>query len=142
MEEGLRGWEILVEDAKRRKGEWEANGGDSNKESENASGGDKAVHELTASELYQAHAVNGMIRAEKELTGKLAGLQDGNREMAVKIEAQREEMRRLVEVLEGLVADVEGAAGVVEGDEMRQEIRGGVGVGAGVDESGDVKMGG
>lgn len=138
----MRSWEVLVEDAKRRKEEWEGNVGDSKKESGSVVGGDKAMHELSASELYQAHTVNGMMRAERELVGKLTGLQDGNKEMAVKIEAQRDEMRRLVEVLEGLVADVEGAAGVVEADEMREEIRRGAAIAAGADDSGDVKMGG
>lgn len=138
VEEGLRSWEVLVEDAKRRKQESDAKGGDS----DSGNTGDKAMHELTAAELYQAHAASGLMRAEKELVGKLAGLQEGNKEMSGKIEAQREEMRRLVEVLEGLVADLEGAAGVVEVDEMREEIQRGAGVTAGVDASADVKMGG
>lgn len=129
---------MLVEDAKRRKREHETNGG----EADNVNQGEKAVHELTAEELYQAHTVNGLVRAEKELTGKLTGLQDGNKEMSERIEAQREEMKRLVQALETLVADVEGAAGVVEGDEMREEIRKGVSVAVTVDEAGDVKMGG
>lgn len=132
---------MLVEDARRRKEEAEA-GGDARSGVTAGSGTapEKAMHELSATELYQAHAVNGMIRAERELTAKLTGLQDGNKEMAAKIEAQRAEMKRLVEILEGLVADVEGAAGYVEGDELREEIQRGVGFPMGVDE--DTKMGG
>lgn len=127
-----------MEDARRRKREHEANSGEVDIENQ----GEKAVHELTADELYQAHTVSGLVRAEKELTGKLTGLQDGNKEISERIEAQREEMRRLVQALESLVADVEGAAGVVEGDEMREEIKKGVSMAVNVDEAGDVKMGG
>lgn len=134
----MRGWEVLVEDAKRRKTEQQTSGG----EGDYGIQGEKAMHELTATELYEAHAVSGLVRAERELTGKLNGIQEENKDMSGKIEAQREEMRRLVAALESLVADVEGAAGAVEGDEMRADIKKGVSMNASVDEAGDVKMGG
>lgn len=134
VEAGLAGWEELVEDAKRRRKEWEERGGD---EKSGQGGGEKAMHEMSAEELYDAHAVAGLVRAEQELTGKLEVVQNGNREMMDKIHAQREEMRRLVNVLEGLVEDIERAAGVVQNDEMRDKIKQGL-----MADTEDVRMGG
>lgn len=126
VEEGLRGWEGLVEDARRRKME----GG------QEMVGG-KPGHLMSAQELREAFVAPGMIKAEKELQGKLEVVQLENKEMMGRIEEQRREMNRLIEIIEGLVVDVEGAAKVIENDAMREDLRVGV---HGLD--GDVKMGG
>lgn len=125
-------WEQLIEDAKARK--------------EHASKTQQPepptpIHLLSAQELHAAHLAPTLIKAEKELQVKLENVQTGNKEMITKIETQRVEMQKLVEQLERMVEDVEGAAKAVEDDPMREQLRTGV-ESLGEADGEDVKMGG
>ncbi|KAJ9652918.1 hypothetical protein H2198_007871 [Neophaeococcomyces mojaviensis] len=122
VENGLRTWEGLVEDARRRKTEAEALGEGGPGMGEQV----KPGHLMSAQELGEAFMAQGLLRTEKELQGKLEDVQQRNGEMMGQIEEQRAEIGRLIEAIEGLVTDVEGAAGVLETDAMREDLRVGV----------------
>lgn len=124
VERGLAEWERLIEEARLRK------------ETEGNEGQGTAVHMLSADELHSAHVAPALARAERELVGKLEGVQRVNREVMGSIEEQRGKMARLIEALEGLVEDVEGAAGVLEGEKgFERDV-------SDAEGDGDVKMGG
>jgi len=142
VERGLGSWEGLIEDAKVRR----ARHGETGRDDVHASSataasieGVQPMHLLSAQELHAAHLMPTLIRAESELQDKLDSVQQGNLDTMSKIEAQRAEMQKLVEQLERIVEDVEGAAQVVETDGFRSELgKGGMDIGS-TDE--DVKMG-
>ncbi len=95
--EGLNQWDALIEDARRRK----------NRAVEGESPG-RPPHTLTADELYTAHLTPFLQEAVTELESKLQSTQRDNHQTMQTIEAQREEIERLVSGLEGVVKDVEG----------------------------------
>ncbi|KAK5083256.1 hypothetical protein LTR70_007973 [Exophiala xenobiotica] len=143
FEKGLGRWEQLIEDAKGRKSQHEETQTDNTNKADGVTPSTthhKPMHLLSAQELHAAHLTPTLIRAENELHGKLDSVQEGNKDMMAKVEEQRAEMRRLVQQLEQMVEDVEGAAQVVENDVMRDDLRKGMGGFDATDE--DVKMGG
>jgi len=143
VDHGLGLWEQLIEDAKGRKSQHEETHADNTTKADGVTPSTthhKPMHLLSAQELHAAHLTPTLIRAENELHGKLDSVQQGNKDMMAKVEEQRAEMRRLVQQLEQMVEDVEGAAQAVENDVMRDDLRKGMG---GFDAAGeDVKMGG
>lgn len=116
VENGLATWEKLIEDAKSRKVEKEVQNGDTSKHDR------KPLHMLSAQELHSAHMAPGLLKAERDLQDKLNTVQQGNKEMASRIDMQRSEIQKLIEYIEGLVEDVEGAANAIETDEMRSDL--------------------
>ncbi|KAK5941201.1 hypothetical protein PMZ80_006478 [Knufia obscura] len=143
VERSLGAWEQLIEDAKVRKAQQgEAQGRDihTTNGATSLAGEQRPMHLLSAQELYAAHLTPTLVKAERELQGKLDGVQQGNKDMMGKIEEQKAEMQRLVEQLEKMVEDVEGAAQAVENDAMREDLQKGV---QGLDRADeDVKMSG
>ncbi len=143
VERGLAAWEQLIEDAKLRKtqhAESTRHGFSTEAGTSTSVAGHKPMHLLSAQELYAAHLTPTLVRAEKELQGKLESVQRGNKDMMSKIEEQRGEMQSLVEHLEKMVEDVEAAAQTVENDPLKDDLRRGV---RGLDATGeDVNMGG
>lgn len=120
LEQALIEWEQLLEEAVARRLE-------ASNEEQKDGRESTPMHMLTASQLHEAHIASTLIKTEKELQAKLDAVQSSNREMANKIERQRTEMLRLVEQIERIIEDVEGAATAIEADPMREELQNGIG---------------
>lgn len=114
----LASWEQLIEDARLRKEEADAKGEEPG----------RPVHLMSADELHTAFLAPTLVKAEHEVQSKLEKTQQENRQMMMRIEKQRVEMQDLVKQMEKMVEDVEAAAKVVEGDEVRQELKSGMDV--------------
>lgn len=132
LERALASWEQLIEDAKTRK---------TQAEETQLSKPPIPMHLLSAQDLHTAYLTPTLVRAETELRSKIDNVQAGNKDMISRIAKQRIEMQRLVEQLERMVEDVEGAAKVIEDDPMREDLRRGIENIGGTDTE-DVKMGG
>lgn len=76
-------------------------------------------HLLPPGELMAAHLAPFLGEQTERLGGQLDGLQRGNRELAGEIAEQRAVMEELVGGLEGVIRDLEGAAGEMEGEGMK-----------------------
>ena len=77
--------------------------------------------------LLDAHLAPFLDAQATTLTAQLEELRTENGELAIRLRAQQTEMEGLVEGLEDVVRDLEGAAGLVQGGEwsgLGVEIRG------------------
>lgn len=108
----LAAWEQLIDEAKSRKA-------DANGELDSSA---KPPHLLTADQLHAAHLAPVLVTAEKELSKNLEKQQQENQDLFSKVEQQKQEMTNLIKQLELKLSDVEGAATIVEQDEMRHEL--------------------
>ncbi|KAJ6164363.1 hypothetical protein N7470_003035 [Penicillium chermesinum] len=88
----------LVNEAKARRGaEGDAPPGD-------------APHTLGAEELYQAHLTPYLQEAQSSLNDKIETTNAQNSALAQTVQAQRQEIEKLLSHLESVVTDIEGAA--------------------------------
>lgn len=83
-------------------------------------------HTLPPQSLYLAHLAPYLTSTQAQLESELQVVQAENEQLAKGIEGQRDEVERLVSGLEAVIADLEGAngvmEGVVEGAELRREV--------------------
>ncbi|MCJ1254763.1 hypothetical protein MMC24_002579 [Lignoscripta atroalba] len=110
---GLNGWERVVGEARGRR----ERGGE---------GGKVGLHMLPPEQLYLAHLSPYLQETQRELDGKIRGVEVENEELMEGIKRQREEVERLVGGLEGVIGDLEGANEVMDGvlgdGEVRREV--------------------
>ncbi|KAL8796648.1 MAG: hypothetical protein Q9195_001038 [Heterodermia aff. obscurata] len=87
----------------------------------------EAPHTLPPTRLYLAHLAPYLAETEIELQAELKQLQAENEHLAQGLQGQKGEVERLVEGLETVVRDLEGANevmdGVVENGDMRKDLR-------------------
>jgi len=84
-------------------------------------------HMLPPHALLDAHLAPFLDAQATTLTAQLEELRTENGELAIRLKAQQTEIEGLVEGLEDVVRDLEGAAGLVQGGEwsgLGVEIRG------------------
>ncbi|EXJ78272.1 hypothetical protein A1O3_09433 [Capronia epimyces CBS 606.96] len=105
--EGLNQWDILIEDARRRKNR--AVEGDMP---------DRPLHTLSAQELYCAHLSPFLQQAANELESKLQATQQHNAAMMATIGRQQAELEQLLNGLEAAVKDIEGSVQAMHSDEQ------------------------
>ncbi|EON69541.1 hypothetical protein W97_08801 [Coniosporium apollinis CBS 100218] len=109
---GLNELDRLVGEARRRK---------------EAGEGEVAMHGLPPEVLLRAHLAGFLGGRESALEERLEEVRAGNRVLAEAVSEQRREIEALVKGLEGVVKDLEEAAGLVQEDAMEGvsgEIRG------------------
>ena len=84
------------------------------------------LHMLPPEQLYLAHLSPYLQETQRELDGKIRGVEVENEELMEGIKRQREEVERLVGGLEGVIGDLEGANEVMDGvlgdGEVRREV--------------------
>ena len=82
-------------------------------------------HTLPPRSLYLAHLAPYLASTQSQLEGELQTLQAKNVQLAKGVDAQSDEVERLVSGLEALIADLEGAnavmSEVVEGGGVKKE---------------------
>ncbi len=83
-------------------------------------------HTLPPQSLYLAHLAPYLTSTQAQLDKELLAVQTENELLAKGVEGQRDEVERLVSGLEAVIADLEGAngvmEGVIEGGEVGREI--------------------
>lgn len=91
-------------------------------------GGENRPHTLPPEPLYLAHLAPFLASAEQELQKELREVQAENESLARGIQGQREQVEGLLQGLEAVVTDLEGAnqvmGEVVEGGEIRRDTVG------------------
>lgn len=101
---GLNDWDNILDQARQRK----------DRSVDGDTGQGQEMHLMGADELHSAFMQSYLHKAAGELEGKLKMAQDGNQSMMSQIQAQREEIERLVASLEGMVKDIDGAVKILE----------------------------
>ena len=85
-------------------------------------------HTLPPQAHLAAHLTPYLAHAQGHLNARLQTVASKNAQLAETVRAQRDEMERLLALLEAVVRDVDGAAGVLAVDD---EVPGDAGAGAG-----------
>ncbi|KAI1963516.1 hypothetical protein LOZ58_002350 [Ophidiomyces ophidiicola] len=107
---GLNELDLLVSQAKRKKELGEQESG-------------VAPHTLGATELYQAHLTPYLAQAQQSLDLKLEETEKHNILLAEKIQRQKEEIRQLLEGMEAIIGDIEGAAKAMQDFDPDNSLR-------------------
>ena len=83
-------------------------------------------HTLPPQSLYLAHLAPYLVSTQEQLEAEIQAVQAENVQLAKGVEGQRDEVERLVGGLDAVIADLEGANGVmgeaVDGSDVRKEV--------------------
>ena len=84
---------------------------------------DYRPHTLPPQSLFLAHLAPYLTSTQAQLEAELHTVQAENEQLARSLEGQRDEVEKIVSGLEAVIADLEGANGVMEGVIQEGEVK-------------------